>query len=60
MKSGFEELVWIRDRQDQLFACYADDIGEHNLELEAVFYGEEFSRCIHVNRITDSVHRFHI
>ena len=60
MKTGFERFVWIRDGHDQLFACYADDIGEENLDLNAVFYGEEFSRCINVNRISDSKRRLYI
>ena len=60
MKTGFERIIWIRNGQDQLYACYADDIGEENLELNAAFYGEEFSRCIDVNRISDFKHRLHI
>lgn len=44
MKSGYESMVWVRDRSGKEYACYLEDIKDRNNLTE-----EERRKCLDVN-----------
>jgi len=51
MQSGYESIIWIDDMDGRRFACFAEGLGENQLDNELVFNVEEFSRCLDVDEL---------
>jgi hypothetical protein len=57
MKNGYQALIWVRDDNDGIYACFADDIEESQLDNLLFFNPEEQSRCLDLKSVVENRHR---
>ena len=50
MRSGFESMVWIKDKNGKEYVCYADDL-KGNISLKDDLTEDEKSTCMDVNEL---------
>lgn len=50
MRSGFESMVWIKDKNGKEYVCYADDL-KGNIRLKDDLTEEEKSTCMDVSEL---------
>ena len=54
MTNGYQKLVWVREDDGGIYACFADDLEDGSLENLLLFNIEEQSRCLDIRKIVGS------
>lgn len=54
MKSGYESIVWIRDKNGNEYACYVEDVKEKIGSIKDLT-DEEKAQCLDVNHLVGTV-----
>ena len=57
MNNGYQKLVWVREDDGGIYACFADDLEDGSLDNLLLFNIEEQSRCLDIRKIVGSKHR---
>lgn len=57
MHNSYQNLVWVREDDGRIYACFADDLEEGSLDNLLLYNIEEHSRCIDIRKLVGSKHR---
>ena len=57
MNIGIQKIIWVRENDGGLYACFADDLEEGGLDNLLLFSIEEQSRCLDIKKLVGLKHR---